>query len=337
MKAHRRNAQTHARRLVVLALGTALAGNPPLLRAQTAAPGMRRVGVLAPSTPAKEEVILQPFFDEMRALGWIEGQTIAYDRAYANDRLQDLPRLAVELVARKPELVYAPPLIAAVAARQATRGIPIVFAAGSDPVRAGLVASLPHPGGNATGLVNNIDSLAPKRAQLLREILPAARRLGFLGNPTDPDTALARDALASAATAIGLTTVAGEASNPAEFDQAVARLLAQGVDAILTQSGITSNLRDRLIERATRARVPVVGQQRNLAEAGALFSYGSLIPDQIRRSARVVDKVLKGVKPADIAVEQATKFELVINLKSAKALGIAVPQALLLRADEVIQ
>ena len=337
MSAYRRNAQIHTRRLLVIALGAVLVGKPPLLRAQTSAASLRRVGVLAPSTPAKEEVVLKPFFDEMRLLGWIEGQTITYDRAYAADRQQDLPRLAVELVARKPELVYAPPMIAAVAARQATRGIPIVFATGSDPVRAGLVASLAHPGGNVTGLVTYIDSLAPKRAQLLRELLPAARRLGFLGDPTDPRTALDRNTLVSAASALGLTIVAGEASNPLEFDQAVARLLAQGVDAILTIGTITSNLGNRLVELASRGHVPVVGHQRNMAEAGALFSYGSSITDQIRRSARLVDKVLKGATPADMAVEQATKFELVINLKSARALGIAVPQSLLLRADEVIQ
>lgn len=337
MSAYRRNAQIHTRRLLVIALGAVLVGKPPLLRAQTSAASLRRVGVLAPSTPAKEEVVLKPFFDEMRLLGWIEGQTITYDRAYAADRQQDLPRLAVELVARKPELVYAPPMIAAVAARQATRGIPIVFATGSDPVRAGLVKSLAHPGGNVTGLVTYIDSLAPKRAQLLRELLPAARRLGFLGDPTDPRTALDRNTLVSAASALGLTIVAGEASNPLEFDQAVARLLAQGVDAILTIGTITSNLGNRLVELASRGHVPVVGHQRNMAEAGALFSYGSSITDQIRRSARLVDKVLKGATPADMAVEQATKFELVINLKSARALGIAVPQSLLLRADEVIQ
>ena len=327
----------HTRRLLVPALSVTLTGNPASLRAQTPATGPRRIGVLMPSTRAKEDVTLKPFFDEMRAIGWIEGQNMVYDRVYADDWQQDLPRLAVELVARKPELVYAPPLIAAVAARQATRNIPIVFATGSDPVRAGLVASLARPGGNVTGLVTYIDSLAPKRAQLLREFLPAARRFGFLGDPTDPDTALARDALASASTELGLTIVAGETSNPVEFDQVVARLLAQGVDAILTQSAITSNLRGRLIEQASRTRVPVVGQQRNLAEAGALFSYGSSIADQIRRSARLVDKVLKGTKPADIAVEQPTKFELVINLKTAKAMGIAVPQALLVRADEVIE
>ncbi len=308
MSAYRRNAQIHTRRLLVIALGAVLVGKPPLLRAQTSAASLRRVGVLAPSTPAKEEVVLKPFFDEMRLLGWIEGQTITYDRAYAADRQQDLPRLAVELVARKPELVYAPPMIAAVAARQATRGIPIVFATGSDPVRAGLVTSLAHPGGNVTGLVTYIDSLAPKRAQLLRELLPAARRLGFLGDPTDPRTALDRNTLVSAASALGLTIVAGEASNPLEFDQAVARLLAQGVDAILTIGTITSNLGNRLVELASRGHVPVVGHQRNMAEAGALFSYGSSITDQIRRSARLVDKVLKGATPADMAVEQATKF-----------------------------
>ncbi len=325
------------RRSLLLSLGATLAGHAALLRAQGSSASLRRVGVLMPSTREKEDVTLKPFFDEMRRLGWVEGQTIAYDRVFADDQQQELPRLAVELVARKPELIYAPVTNIAVAARQATRAIPIVFAVGNDPVGAGLVESLAHPNGNVTGLANNIDSLAAKRAQLLREFLPAAKRLGFLGDPADPRTKLDRDALTSAATAFGLTIVVGEASNPVEFDQAIARLLAQGVDAILTQTTITTNLRNRLIKQTSRARLPVVGHNRNLTEAGALFSYGSSIADQIRRSAQLVDKILRGAKPADIAVEQATKFELVINLKAAKALGITIPRSVLLRADEVIQ
>ena len=151
------------RRLLLLALGAASSGSPVLLRAQTSTANLRRVGVLAPSTRAKEAVTLKPFFDEMRALGWIEGQNMVYDRVYADDRHEDLPRLATELVVRKPELVYAPPSIAARAAWQATRTIPMVFATVSDPVREGFVASLGRPGGNATGLSNISASLLPKR------------------------------------------------------------------------------------------------------------------------------------------------------------------------------
>ena len=321
----------------VIGIGVGASARALPLWAQAPAANMRRVGVLAPSTRAKEEIILKPFFDEMRRLGWIEGQTIAYDGAYADDRHQDLPRLAGELVARKPELIYAPPQVAAVAARRATATIPIVFATGNDPVGAGLVSSLARPGGNATGVVNVVDSLAPKRVELLRQILPGAKRIGLLGDPTDPRLKFDRDALAPVATALGLTIVVAEASNPVEFDAAVAKLIGQGVDVILATTSITNSLRGRLIELANRRRVPVVGGIAPMAEAGGLFTYGASLAVQFRRSAQLVDKVLKGAKPADIPVEQATKFELVVNLKAAKALGIAIPRSILSRADEVIQ
>ncbi len=273
----------------------------------------------------------------MLALGWIEGQNMVYDRVYADDQQRDLPRLAAELVARKPELIYAPPQSAAVAARQATRTIAIVFATGFNPVGAGLVESLARPGGNATGVLSVIESLAPKRIELLREILPGTKRIGLLGDPNDPRLAGERSALAPVATALGMTLIVGEASNPVEFDPAVARLIGQGVDVIYGTGTLVTNLRGRLIEQANRRRLPVIGSNLSWVEAGALFSYGRSQDEQIRCSARIVDKILKGARPADIAVEQPTKFEFIINLKAAKALGITVPQALLVRADEVIQ
>ena len=174
------------RRMLRFAIGVGVGACASPLWAQNPAAGLRRVGVLAPSTRAQEEVTLKPFFDEMRKLGWIEGQTIAYDRAYADDRHQDLPRLAAELVARKPELIYAPPSVAALAAKQATRTIPIVFAAVTDPVGRGLVSSLARPGGNATGFVSVAESLVPKLIELLHEILPGAKRVGLLSDPAEP-------------------------------------------------------------------------------------------------------------------------------------------------------
>ena len=315
----------------------ALAGVALPLWAQAPAPVMRRVGVLAPSTAAKEELTLTPFFAEMRRLGWIENQTIAYDRVYANDRHQDLPRLAVEMVARKPELIYAPPSVAAVAAKQATQTIPIIFGTGYDPVGAGLVSSLARPGGNVTGTITSADSLAAKRMELLREILPGVKRLGLLGDPSDPRFAIDRDALVPAARALGVTVVVAEVSNDAQLDAAMGKLIGSGVEAILVTTTITSNLRERIIGMANRARIPVIGGNEPVADAGALFVYGASVSRQLRRSAQLVDKMLKGAKPADIPVEQATTFELVINLKAAKALGIVIPPSLLNRADTVIQ
>ena len=324
----------HALRFAVIA---GLGARTSRSLAQTPAAGPRRVGVLAPSTRAKEEDILKPFFDEMRALGWIEGLTIAYDRAYAGDQQQDLPRLAAELVARQPDLIYAPPLPAALAAGQATRTIPIVFGSGTDPVGAGLVSSLAHPGGNVTGVLSVVKSLAPKRVEMVHQTLPAAKRIGFLGDPRDARFHIDRTALAPAATALDLTIVVGEASNPVEFDAAVAKLIVQGVDVIYGTGTRANNLRGRLVELASRRRLPVIGTNSRMAEAGALFSYGASLSDQLRRSAHLVDKVLKGARPADMAVEQPTLFELVVNLKAAQALGITVPRSILLRADRFIE
>ncbi len=325
------------RRRLALAVFASLSVCAPLLLAQTPGAHPRRVGVLAPSTRAKDDVILKPSFDQMRELGWIEGQTIAYDRVYADDQQQDLPRLAAELVARKPELIFAPPTVAALAAKQATGTIPIVFTTLTDPVGNGLVASLARPGGNATGVINVIESLTPKRLQLLHEILPNARRVGFLRDPTELQSDASLRSSDQAATALGLTIIWADMSNPSELDAALAKLTGQGVDVIFAVPTIASNLRARIVGLANQKRVPVMFKRAFELEAGGLFSYGSSLADQIRRSAQLVDKILKGAKPADMPVEQPTKFELAINLKAAKALGITIPRSVLLRADEVIQ
>ena len=325
------------RRTLQFGISAALAARAPPLWAQGASAGLRRVGVLAPSTHAKEQVILKPFFDQMRELGWIEGQTVVYDRVYADDQQRDLPRLAAELVARKPELIYAPAMVGASAAKQATGTIPIVFGTGFDPVGTGLVASLAHPGGNVTGVVNVFDSLIPKRLELLREILPSARRVGILRDPTERQSDASRRSTDQAATALGLTIVWADMSNPSELDAVLAKLTGQGVDVIYAGTTIASNLRAQIVELANRKRVPVFVNRASELGAGGLFSYGSSLADQTRRSAQLVDKILKGAKPADIPVEQPTRFQLAINLKVAKALGITVPKSMLLRADEVIE
>ncbi len=326
------------RRLFTLAMGVSLSGHATLLRAQTPGANLRRIGVLAPSTHAKEQVILKPFFDQMRELGWIEGQNVVYDRVYADDQQQELPRLAAALVARKPELIYAPPQVAALAAKQSTGTIPIVFASVANPVGNDLVASLASPGGNATGVVASFEPLTPKRLELLREILPRARRVGILFNPTESRQSDAFIRITDqAATALGLTIVWAVMSNPSELDTVMAKLTGQRVDAVLGIGVLVSNLRAPLLELANRRRLPVIGASPDWIETGALFNYSSSLADQLRRSAQLVDKILKGAKPADIPVEQPTKFELVINLKAAKAVGITIPQSILLRADEVIQ
>lgn len=326
------------RRRFVLALGASVSGHAALLRAQTSSNSLRRVGVITSATRAKTVVIQKPFYDQMRQLGWVEGKNIAYDWVEADDQLARLPRLADELVARAPEVILAASGVSAMAAREATKTIPIVFAAVADPVALGLVASLGRPGGNTTGIASMGSSLAPKRVQLLREMLPGVKRLGLLGDPNDPTTTLDQAALAPVVASLGLTLLVAQASNAAEFDAAIAMLIADRADAIISGgSNIAYFYHPRLIELAHRSRVPVIAYRPIVAEAGALFAYGASLADQFRRSALVVDKILKGAKPADIPVEQATLIELVVNLRTAKALGITVPRSILLRADRVIE
>jgi putative ABC transport system substrate-binding protein len=325
---------TSRRRWIAATAALAIA---PLARGQAGKP-LPRVGVLAPSTREREAVTLKPFFDGMRALGWVEGATVVYDHAYADDRHEAMDRVAAELVARKPDVVYAPPFPAAVSARRATATIPIVFATATDPVGAGLVADLARPGGNVTGITSIIDSLAPKLFELAREILPASRRVGLLGDATDPRSKMDRDSLVPRVARARMELVSVAASSPAELDAAVARLLApKPVDIVITNSTLTFNLRHRLLELTNARRVPVAGHRAEIADAGALFCYGASLPDQIARSATIVDKILRGESPATIPVEQPTRFETVVNEKAARLLGIKIPPAVLARADRVIE
>ncbi len=273
----------------------------------------------------------------MRRLGWVDGKNITYDWALGVDEEQRLPRLAAELVARKPDVIFAPPASAAIAARKATQSIPIVFATGTDPVGSGLVQSLAHPGGNVTGLISVVDSLAPKLVQLLREMNPHLKVIAYLGNPEDPRWRIDGEALASL-DASGIMLVKAPISNQLQMSSAVEAVVKQGAQAIITVgSAVAFNLRDQLIQHANRHRIPVVAHRSELADSGALFSYGASLSEQIRLSARLVDRILKGQRPANIPVEQPNTFELVINRKTAARLGLTVPTTLLLRADRVIQ
>jgi putative ABC transport system substrate-binding protein len=296
----------------------------------------RTVGILAPSTRAKELVTLAPFFTEMRRLGWIEGQNVVYDWALGDDQEQMLPRRAAELVARKPDLIYAPPAPAASAARRATETIPIVFATGTDPVGAGLVQSLSRPGGNVTGAISVADSLAPKLVQLLREISPTIKVVGYLGHPEDPRWKIDSDALAALRQPLDVVLVSASLSAPGQLTAAFESLVGQGAQAVVTGSSLTFNLRHELVVLSMRHRVAVAGHRSEMADAGALFSYGAPLREQIRLSARLVDRVLKGQSPSDIPVEQPNRFEFVVNRQTARKLGLTLPRSLLLRADRVI-
>jgi len=321
------------RRGALAALAVAALATPG--RAQLPA-RVPRVGVLAPSSREREAVTLKPFFDEMRVLGWVEGSTVVYDYAYGDDRHQEIDRVAAALVERKPDVIYAPPFPAAVSARRATSTIPIVFATATDPVGAGLVRSLARPGGNVTGITSIIDSLAPKLFELAREILPASRRIGLLGDATDPRSKIDQDTLFPLVSRARLDLVSAAASSPEELDAAVGRLLVRPVDVVLTNSTLTFNLRHRLLELTNARRVPVAGHRAEIVEAGALFCYGAPLSYQIARSAAIVDKVLRGQSPGTIPVEQPTRFEIVVNAKAARFLGVTIPPAVIARADRVI-
>jgi putative tryptophan/tyrosine transport system substrate-binding protein len=298
-----------------------------------------RVGYL--STPTRESVEhgLAAFLRTLRELGWIEGQNLIIEYRWAEGNVERLPALAAELVRYKVDVIVAPAGSAALAAKNATSSIPIVMIFASDPVEMGLVASLRRPGGNITGTTFTPGpEIFGKQLQILKEAVPHASRVAVLSNPADPSFALQVRQVEATARSLGIRLQHVEARGPEEFDGAFAAMARERADALLV-TGTSTFLahRTRLAELAVKARLPTMHSFRESVEAGGLMAYAVNMADFVGRSAVYVDKILKGTKPADLPIEQPTKFELIINLKAAKALGITVPQALVLRADEVIQ
>ncbi|MGZ3318796.1 MAG: ABC transporter substrate-binding protein, partial [Isosphaeraceae bacterium] len=279
------------------------------------------------------------FRQGLRELGWIEGQNIVIEYRFADGRLDRLPALAAEVVRLKVDIIAASPTPAALAAKNATGTIPIVFTSVPDPVGLGLVASLARPGGNVTGLTYSVGfNIFGKDLELLKEAVPKARRVAVLSNPASPSQPLTMREITDAARSLGLPLLLLEARGPGDFDGAFAAMAKERVGAlfVVTDPAFIPH-RARLAELTTKNRLPSIFTQREDAEAGALMSYGPSLSDIYRRAATYVDKILKGAKPADLPVEQPTKFELVINLKTARAIGLTLPQSLVQRADEVIR
>ncbi len=329
------------RRKLVIALGALSAG---LARAQPAerAGKTMRVGILSTATRAIPEAgNSKTFVDAMRELGWVEGRNILYDRVYAEGDEKHLPTLAAELVARSPDLIWMAPTSAALAALASTRTIPIVFAASANVVERGLVKTLARPAGNVTGVQNIGWELGGKRLQLLKQALPKIARVGVLVRPNPDPSRISQEfaMIEKAAVTLGLTVIPAMARVAGEFDAAIAPLVKNRVEALLvTHTPLFFSGRKRILELAASRRLPVVGFRSEYADDGALMSYSSLLSDQIRRSAQMVDTILKGTKkPADIPVEQPVKFELVVNGKTAKTLGITIPSEILLQANRVIE
>ena len=295
---------------------------------------IRRIGFLgnAPSPPT------EAFRQGLRELGWVEGQNIIIEWRWMQGRPERLPELAEELVRLNVEVTLAATSTQVEAVRQKTKTIPIVFGSHADPVGVGHVASLARPGGNITGLSTLMTELSAKKLELLKETVPGATRIAVLWNPTTPSHPPALKAVEAAAQKLGVQLHMVEARVVEEFDGAFSAMTRERAGAFLVLgSPVYFTQRVRLAELALKQRLPGVFDFKENVEAGGLISYGADLKDMFRRSATYVDKILKGARPADLPVEQASKYELVINLKTAKALGLTIPQSVLFRADNVIE
>jgi putative ABC transport system substrate-binding protein len=293
-----------------------------------------RIGVL---TPAARQWEPQAFRDGLRSLGYVEGQNILIDVRSAEGSLDRLPALAGELATSRPDVIVAVNTPGAHAAIGATKTIPIVMTVIGDPVGAGLVNSLGRPGGNATGLSNLSGELAAKRLSLLKELVPAAQRVAILFNPRDPVTVPQIGSAEGAAPLIGVTLRRFPVIEIAELSVVFEQLAEWRAEAAIWLAGQAVTLQQRTVELALRARLPVMYSLKHNVRVGGLISYSADNSELFRQAAVYIDKILKGAKPADLPVEQPTKFELVINLKTAKALGLTVPRSFLALADEIIE
>ena len=278
------------------------------------------------------------FRDALRRLGWIDGKNVIIEPLYAENRIDRLPELAAELVYHNVDVIVAAGTLAPLAAKRATTTIPIVMAVAGDPLGTGLVASLAHPGANVTGLSLMAPDLGGKRLQMLKELLPAVSRVAVLWNAANPYPALVFKETQDASQNLGMRIQSLEVRGPNDFDGAFETAIQQRADALITvDDPLTVDYRKQIVEFATKSRLPAIYGSKDFVIVGGLMSYGAQIADLFRRSAGYVDRILKGEKPADMPVEQPTKFDFVINLKTAKALGLTVPPTLLSVADEVIE
>ena len=300
-----------------------------------------RIGYLSSTDPASESTRSEAIRLALRELGYIEGQNIAIEYRYAEGKLDRLPELAAELVRLKVDIIVVAGGTGLIrAAKNATKTIPIVMTGGgSDPVEAGLVESLARPGGNVTGITNLSRELGGKRLELLKEAVPKLARVAVLYDPASPGSVLeVKEVLPVAARALGLTIQPWEVRDADDFEKVFAALNKQRPDGLYVPGGpLMRANQKRIAGFALKSRLPSMYTNREAVDAGGLMSYGADLADSYRRVAYYVDKILKGAKPADLPVEQPTKFELVINLKTAKQIGLTIPQKVLARADKVIK
>jgi len=313
--------------------------SPVAAEAQQAAK-VARIGLLSLNMSASP--LLETFLQGLRDLGYVEGRNVVIEYRDAEGKPERLPALAAELVALKVDVIFAGGTPHALAAKQATRTVPIVFAGVTDPVTDGLVTSLARPGGNVTGLsISAAPEIVGKRLELLKQAVPGVTRVAILRQPGGQGERTNKDLLKAAevaARALGVRLQFVEARGPTDFDRAFSDMTRARAGALAGLGGsMFFNERGRLVDLAAKNRLPAVYPLREYVDAGGLMSYGPNIPDSFRRAATYVDKILKGAKPADLPVEQPTKLELVINLKAAKALGLTIPSSMLARADHIVE
>jgi len=324
------------RRRFIGAVACALLATGSAARAQPKQ-RVRQIAFLSPGEPYPPEQVRE-FWAPARELGWIEGQNLLVHYRYASGRLELLPSLAEELVRLKPEIIVTQGSDATLAAKAATSSIPIIFQSSGDPVGLGLVASLARPGGNITGLSVVSQGIDAKRLSLLRELVPGAQRVGELINPGNAFVRKSQLEYEQAYRSLGLSPIFVDVTAAGELENAVQDIARRGAQALVVRSDVLFYVnRDAIMRAALKHSLPTLVGGRPYLEAGALLSYTPDLMEQNRRLFGLLDKVLRGAKPADLPVEQPSKFVLEINLKTAKALGVSVPQPLLLRADEVIQ
>jgi putative ABC transport system substrate-binding protein len=296
-----------------------------------------RIGLMSVGTdPERPAPQWAAFLEALGALGYVEGRNLVVERRFAAGRFERMRQFAAELVQRNVDVIVVTGTREVQAAIEATKTIPIVTVVAPDPVAAGLAASLARPGGNVTGLTFSADGVGGKSVELLREAVPGAARMAVLASR--PQSSTVRRELEEAARSLGVTFVPVElVKTPDDFDAFFTRARREGVGAVVvTSDGVTNVHRQRVVDAAARARIPVIYPVREFVELGGLMAYGPTFSDLFRRAATFVDRILKGARPADLPIEQPAKFELVVNLRTAKALGVTIPPALLARADQVL-
>jgi putative ABC transport system substrate-binding protein len=297
-----------------------------------------RIGILSSGSPSSSKEVVEPLQQGLRDLGYIEGQNITIEHRYADGMAERLPNLAAELVQLKVDIIVVSGSPSTQAAMNATKTIPIVMTNANDPVGIGLVASLAHPGGNVTGQSNVGSDLGGKQLELLKEASPKVSRVAVLSDSAIPGNVLWLGEMKVAAETLRITLQPVDVHRPDDFERAFSAIKKAHASALSAlRNNVNNNYRARIVDFAAKSRLPAMYPDREYVEVGGLMSYGPNFTDLLRRAATYVDKILKGAKPADIPVEQPTKFEFVINLKTAKQIGLNIPQSVLYRADRVIK